>query len=147
MNEEDSKTLSFVLLVIRILLTISLIWLIGRLFIWLIGLIINGYETHSHNKALKNVVKLFYKWRIKKEDLDVKEVKKLKKALDITGLKCNAKMEDIKNMDFSVSKNDIPILVIDNIIYQLPSLTVCKVKHWCWNQYSKWMGPYGPIRF
>ena len=128
MNEEDGKTLSFVLLVIRILLTISLIGLIGRFIIWLVCVIINGFEVHGNNKALKDIVRLFYKWRIKKEDLDVKEVKKLKKALDIAGLKRNAKMEDIKNMDFSVSKNDIPILVIDNIIYQLPSLMVCKVK-------------------
>ena len=128
MSEEDNKTLSFVLLVIRILLTISLIGLIARFLIWLVCAIINGFEAHSNNEALKNIVRLFYKWRIKKEDLDVKEVKKLKKALDITGLKCNAKIEDIKNMDFSVSKNEIPVLVINNIIYQLPSLTVCKVK-------------------
>ena len=137
MNEEDSKTLSFVLLIIRILLTISLIGLIGRLFIWiarlfiwLIGLIINGCGAHSHNKALKNIVRLFYKWRIKKEDLSVEEVKKLKKALDITGLKCNAKMEDIKNMNFIVSKvGYAPMLIIDNVVYQLPSLDCCKIKH------------------
>ena len=129
MSDEDNKTLSFVLLVIRVLLTISLIGLIARFIIWLVCAIINGFEAHSHNKALKNIVRLFYKWRIEKKDLDVKEVKKIKKALDITGLKCNAKIEDIKNMDFSVSKNETPVLVINNIIYQLPSLKVCKVKH------------------
>lgn len=127
MNEEDSKTLSFVLLIIRILLTISLIGLIGRLFIWLIGLIINGYETHGHNKALKNIVRLFYKWHIKKEDLDVKEVKKLKKALDIAGLKRNVTMEELKNAQFEICKGQ-PYLRFGEVIYRLPTLKECGVK-------------------
>ena len=130
MTEDDNKTLSFVLLVIRVLLTISLIGLIARFIIWLVCAIINGFEAHSHNKALKNIVRLFYKWRIKKEDLSVEEVKKLKKALDITGLKCNAKIEDIKNMNFIISKvGYAPMLIIDNVVHQLPSLDYCKIKH------------------
>lgn len=127
MNEEDSKTLSFVLLIIRVLLTISLIGLIARLFVWLVCLIIHGCDVHSHNKALKNVVRLFYKWRIKKEDLDVKEVKKLKKALYITGLKCNATMEDLKNAQFEICKGQ-PYLRFGEVIHRLPTLKECGVK-------------------
>lgn len=127
MSEEDNKTLSFVLLIIRILLTISIIGLIGRLFIWLICLIIHGHEVHSHNKAIKRIVRLFYKWRIKKEDLDVKEVKKLKKALYIAGLKCNATMEDIKNAQFEICKGQ-PYLRFGEVIYPLPTLKECGVK-------------------
>lgn len=127
MNEEDSKTLSFVLLIIRILLTISLIGLIGRLFIWLIGLIINGYETHSYNKALKNIVRLFYKWRIEKKDLDVKEVKKLKKAFDISGIKRNVTMDNLKNAEFEIC-NGYPNLTMGDEIYHFPTLKECGVK-------------------
>lgn len=127
MSEEDNKTLSFVLFVIRVLLTISLIGLIARFIIWLVGAIIGGYEAHSNNKAIKNIVKLFYKWRIKKEDLSVKEVKKLKKALDIAGLKRNATMEDLKNAQFRIYDGQ-PDLAMGDVIYHLPTLKECGVK-------------------
>ena len=127
MSEEDNKTLSFVLFVIRVLLTISLIGLIGRFIIGLICAIINGCEAHSHNKAVKNIVRLFYKWRIKKEDLSVKEVKKLKKALDIAGLKRNATMEDLKNAQYRIYDGQ-PDLAIGDVIYHLPTLKECGVK-------------------
>ena len=127
MNEEDNKTLSFVLLVIRILLTISLIGLIGRFLIWLVRTIIGGCEAHRQNKALKNVIKLFYKWRIKKEDLDVKEVKKLKKALDISGIKRNVTMEELKNAQFVICKEQ-PYLRFGEVIHRFPTLKECGVK-------------------
>lgn len=127
MSEEDNKTLSFVLLVIRILLTISLIGLIARFIIWLVGAIIGGYEAHSQNKALKNVIKLFYKWRIKKEDLSVKEVKKLKKALHISGIKRNVTMEDLKNAQFVICKEQ-PYLRFGEVIHRFPALKECGVK-------------------
>lgn len=127
MSEEDNKTLSFVLLVIRILLTISLIGLIARFIIWLVGAIIGGYEAHSQNKALKNVIKLFYKWRIKKEDLSVKEVKKLKKAFDISGIKRNVTMDNLKNAEFEIC-NGYPNLTMGDEIYHFPTLKECGVK-------------------
>ena len=127
MNEEDNKTLSFVLLVIRILLTISLIGLIARFLIWLVWAIIGGYEAHSQNKALKNVIKLFYKWQIEKKDLVVKEVKKLKKALDISGIKRNVTMEDLKNAQYVICKGQ-PYLRFGEVIHRFPTLKECGVK-------------------
>lgn len=127
MTEDDGKFLHFIISVIQVLLTISLIGLIGRFLIWLVCAIIEACGTHSENKAIKRIVKLFYKWRIKKEDLSVKEVKKLKKALDIAGLKRNATMEDLKNAQYRIYDGQ-PDLAIGDVIYHLPTLKECGVK-------------------
>ena len=52
MTEDDGKFLHFIISVIQVLLTISLIGLIGRFLIWLVCAIINGFETTM--EELKN---------------------------------------------------------------------------------------------
>lgn len=127
MTEEDGKFLHFIISVIQVLLTISLIGLIGRFLIWLVCTIIEACETHNENKAIKRIVKLFYKWRIKKQDLSVKEVKKLKKAFGITGIKRNVTMEDLKNAQFVIYDVQ-PILAMGDMIYHFPTLKECGIK-------------------
>lgn len=126
---EDNKLLKFVLWFICGGIVLSLIgWLI-RVIISLVEYGINSHKVKSHNKNLITVVKLLYKYKIKKEELSEKEVKKLIEAMRISGIRQDTKEEEIKNCTFESDQDTGKTYVIfDDNICILPSLAECGIR-------------------
>ena len=126
--DTGSKVLDFILYFICFGFVFSLIYTLIRIIVVCIAGGAEAYEVKKHNKALKTVVKLLYKYKIQKQDLSVKEVKKLIKALGISGVKSGVTAQEIKDCKFEDWNCNTALSWDGETFSVLPSLTECGVK-------------------